>query len=233
MTVFTFQAERRPFPRWWGPFSPARGTYSGFRFHRGCLGTWVENQSGREFWSFLDSPSSRALARLVMDQWSGGRVLLLPNGSVIKPLQGDHEVGQRVLIGTFRGAVALERPEGGVFDLSAPGRITPGDPWPGPKTTGIECAIQPDGSLACSWYHPTSRGRDEVRDQLHGPDRQLSSGFREARTGESGGRVRVTANGLVITNRREWDDTWVSLYVGRVDPESWPHRQEWIGEART
>lgn len=230
MTTFSFQAERSPYPRWWGPFSPARGTYSGFRFHYRQIGTWVENEHGREFWPLVDSPGVRALARLVLDHWRGGRVLLLPNGLVIKPLQGNDEVGRRVLIGRFQGPVVLKRPEGGVFDLSNPGKLAPGDPWPGPKTTGIECAIQPDGSLQCSWYHPTSWGRDEVREQLWGPERQLANGFRKARPQDSGGRVRVTANGHVITNRQESDGTWQALYVGRIAPESWPHRQNWMGK---
>lgn len=233
MTGLTFEAERRPFPRWWGPFSPARGKYSGFRFHAGRLGTWVENQIGREFWPLLESHGVKSIARLVLDHWGGGRVLLLPNGAVIKPLQGDFEVGQRALIGRFGGPVVLERPEGGVFDLSTPGRLSPGDPWPGPKTTGLECAILPDGSLECIWYHPSTLGRDTVREQLHGPDRQLASSFRRARPMDSGGRVRVTANGLVITNRQEQDGTWVSVFVGQITPESWSHRTDCNREERT
>jgi hypothetical protein len=229
MTTLSFALERRPFPRWWGPFSPARGTYSGFRFHQRRLGTWVENERGREFRPLLNSPGAMALARTVLDEWDGGRVLLLPNGLVIKPLQGDHEVGRRVVISRFQGAVVLERLKGGVFDLSNPGQIAPGAPWPGPKTTGLECAIQPDGSLASNWYHPTMTGHDEVRESLHAPDLSLGSGFRRARPNDRGGRVRVTANGHVITNRQEWDGGWVSLYVGRIPPSSWPHRNQWIG----
>jgi hypothetical protein len=229
MTTFSFAVERRPFPRWWGPFSPARGIYSGFRFHRRRLGTWLQNEHGLEFWPLLDSPGARSLARTVLDEWGGGRVLLLPNGLVIKPLQGDHEVGRRVLLGRFQGPVVLERADGGVFDLSKPGQIAPGAPWPGPKTTGLECAIQTDGSLACTWYHPTTMGRDEVRELLHGPDRSLATAFRSARPQHTGGRVRVTANGHVITNRQQLDGAWISLYVGRIAPDSWPHQRQWIG----
>lgn len=233
MTAFTFQPEVSPFPRWLGPFSPARGTYSGFRFHYGRLGTWVTNPVGLEFWPIIDSRSAQALAQLVLAHWGGGRILLLPNGFVIKPLQGDHEVGRRVLIGQFRGPVILERPEGRDFDLSNPGELNPGDPWPGPKTTGIECTIQLDGSLDCAWYHPTLQGRDEVRCRMQGPDWRLAGSFRRARPGVSGGRVRVTANGHVITNREERDGTWISLYVGHIAPESWPQRKEWVGKERT
>lgn len=230
MTTFSFVVERRPFSRWLGPFSPARGTYSGFRFHQRRLGTWVDSEQGCQFWPLIHSPGAELLSRTVLDEWRGGRILLLPSGLVIKPLQGDHEVGRRVLIGRFRGAVVLKRPEGGVFDLSNPGQLAPGAPWPGPRTTGLECTIQPDGSLVCNWYHPTSAGRDEVQECLHQPDRSLASGFRKSRPSDSIGRVRVTANGHVITNRQERDGTWVSLYVGRICPDSWPNRKEWIGK---
>ncbi len=233
MTTFTFHVQRSPFPRWWGPFSPARGVHSGFRFHARRLGTWVGTEFGREFWCMQDSPGARALSQLIRDHWQGGRVLLLPNGLVIKPLQRDLEVGERVLVGRFQGAVVLEEPEGGVFDLSAPGSLAPGALWPGPKSAGLECAIQPDGSLECTWYHPAEWGREMIRMQLHPADRQLASGFRLARPGESGGRVRVTANGFVVTNRQDRGLAWIPIYVGRIAPESWLHHQEWIGEHHT
>jgi hypothetical protein len=229
MTAFEIEP-LDPFRRWWGPFSPARGTYSGFRFHSGRLGTWIENEHGREFWPVADSPGVSALARLIRDQWSGGRVLLLPNGWAVKPLQEDDEVGQRVVVGRFRGAVVLQRPKGEVFDLSSVRGLTPGGPWPGPKTTGLECAIQPDGSLKCTWYHPTRWGQDEVHEKLRGHDRELAFGFTKARPGETSGRVRVTANGYVITNRQETNGSWVAMYVGRITTESWLHRNHWIGE---
>ena len=72
-----------------------------------------------------------------------------------------------------------------------------------------------------------------IRMQLHPADRQLASGFRLARPGESGGRVRVTANGFVVTNRQDRGLAWIPIYVGRIAPESWLHHQEWIGEHHT
>lgn len=225
---FAFEPQARPFPRWIGPFSPARGTRSGFRFHQGRLGIWVSGQSGMTFWPVVDSHGTRSLAALVRREWGGGRVLLLPNGFVVKPLQGDEEVGRRVLIGHLRGPVILERTNQPNFDLSRPGKLGPGDPWPGPTTSGLEFAIQPNGSLVCSWYHPTPRGRDEVSEQLHGPDPSLAAGFRRARPGNSGGRVRVTANGHVITNRQDQHGEWVCIYVGWIDPRSWAEWHAWI-----
>lgn len=232
MSSFAFQPERRPFPRWMGPFSPARGTRSGFRFHQRRLGTWLEDALGLTFWPVIDCPGARAIANMVRGEWGGGRVLFLPDGFVVKPLQEDDEVGRRVLIGRFQGALLLEPPDGGVFDMSRPSGLRSGDPWPGPKTTGLECAIQTDGSLVCIWYHPESWGRDEVNERLRGPDALLATGFGAARPRDAGGRVRVTLNGHVITNRQERDRSWSSRYVGWIDPASWGDWTPWIRRAQ-
>lgn len=228
MSTFTFEPLARPFPHWMGPFSPARGIRSGFRFHQERLGTWVGDDAGMSFWPIVDGHGARAISTLVRHEWGGGRVLLLPNGYVVKPLQSDFEVGQRVLIGRFRGAVVLERPGQSTLDISSPGTVRPGDPWPGPTTTGLECTIQSDGSLECTWYHPTRLGRDQVSERLRVPDQSLAAGFRAARPGAVSGRVRITANGHVITNRQEVDDTWASIYVGYADPGSWRDLERWI-----
>jgi hypothetical protein len=226
----TFEPTPWPFPRWWGPFSPARGTRSGLRVRQGWLYAWVQDSEGREFWPALDSPGVRGLIRLVLDRWRGGRILILPDGSVIKPLQDEEEAGIRRLIGLFDGPIVFERPDGGTFDMSDPGDLEPGDPWPGPATTGLECQIRPDGSLTCTWYHPAPWGRDEVRERLTGPDPALARGFRRCRPGETAGRVRVTENGHLITNVQDGQGRWIPCYVGWISPEAWPFRSEWIGE---
>ena len=225
---FTFHAAKPPFHGWLGPFSPARGTYSGFRFHEGRLGTWVKNADLREFWPVLDSPGVRALTSLVVATWHGGRVLLLPNGFVIKPLQHDAHVGLRVLIGRFEGPVVLESPGGPAFDMSQPGALAAGDIWPGPKTTGLECAIQPDGSIYCDWYHPKPWGREAIREAVLNASRVRAVAFHAARPMDEGGRVRITANGHMITNRQGPNGTWITLYIGHLAAEGWPHRKEWI-----
>lgn len=233
MTTFMYEPERRPYPRWMGPFSPARGTRSGFRFHRGRLGTWVQDEFKRSFWPVLDCRGTKLLTNLVRREWGGGRILLLPTGLVVKPLQGDDEVGRRVVIGRFRGPVVLQRPDGRTFNLNYPGDLQPGDPWTGPKTTGLECAIQSDGSLVCKWYHPTRLGKETITEQLHGADHTLASGFRRVRPIDVGGRVRVTANGHVITNRQTWTEEWIAFYVGRIDPTSWTNWNRWTGRTST
>ena len=232
MKVFTFEPLARPFPRWKGPFSPGRGKRTGFRFHDGRFGTWVEGNSKYSFWAAADTPGERAVSSLVRSEWGGGRVLLLPNGYVVKPLQGDDEVGSRALIGRFLGSMVLEKPDHSTFDFASPGRLRPGQQWPGPATTGLECEIRPDGALVCSWCHPTAWGRDEVSELIAGPDRTLATGFKAARPGEITGRVRVTANGHIITRRPGPDDSLKCFYVGYTDPTSWIGWDKWIRKER-
>ncbi len=226
----SFTLCQSPFPRWWGPYSPARGDISGFRFHRQRLGTWVQNGEDMEFWPVVDSPGVRLLTRTVLERWGSGRVLFLPNGYVVKPLQKDTERGKRVLLGSFNDPVVLEQPSGKLFDMSNPGPISPGDVWPGPKTVGLECIIQPDGALICKWYHPTAEGREDQWVLMTKPNDRLVMGFRTCRQGNRFGRVRVTANGHIITNCKEGGDTWISRYVGSISHAQWKHCENWIGK---
>jgi hypothetical protein len=212
----TFEPLKKPFPRWMGPFSPARGFRSGFRFKDKQLGTYVSNDDDMAFWCATQTDGARKLGRLVLEEWRGGRVLLLANGLVIKPLQKDIEVGRRVIIGRLSGSLVLEQPSGHTFDMRNPGKLKAGDPWHGPKTTGLECAIQQNGSLNCTWYHPTKLGRDTITRTLRGPDAKLAASFGKARPGVMGGRVRLTVGGHLITNRLA-GNTWQTLYVGHVE----------------
>jgi hypothetical protein len=224
---FSFVPADKPFPRWWGPFTPARGTKRGFRFNGGRLGTWVENEDGRAFWPVCRSPGVVKLEKLVLDVFDGGRVLLLPNGTIVKPLQSDAERGQRAYLGEYAGDVVLETPHGTTFSLHKPGRLKPGDRWTGPTSTGLECTIASNGSLSCSWYHPTAYGRDDETHTMTAANAALAQGFRAARPGEQAGRVRVTARGHVITNRQV-RGTWHCFYVGQIDIDKWPHLDDWI-----
>ena len=230
---FDFHPESRPYPRWMGPFSPARGNRSGFRFHSRRLGTWVTNDLGEDFWPVVSNDGVRTLENAVLDEWDGGRVLFLPNGLVVKPLPGEEEVAIRVVIGRFDGPLVVETTAGTLFDFSNPGELSDGDPWPGPTTAGLECVLKDDGRLVCKWYHPSDYGRDEVNEQLAGPCAQLARGFCKARPGDSGGRVRITANGHVFTNRQEGGRTWRPYYVGWIDPDSLEDWDRWIIRSTT
>ena len=225
--TFAFGPASDPLPRWLGPFSPARGTRADFRVVGGRLGVWVEDDFEISFWTVGSSPGISALESFVTRRWGGGRVLLLPDGKVIKPLQEDDEVGIRVLCGRFAGPLILEKPDETTFDFSGPGQA--GGAWLGPRTTGLECTLSANGSLSCTWYHPTPSGRETHSYTVVPANPSLAIGFRKARPRETTGRVRVTASGLVLTNYQYFDGAWATRYVGRIDPSRWPSRPDWIG----
>lgn len=227
MSAFTFRAAGPPFRRWMGPFSPSRGKYTGFRCRNGEVGVWVATRSVNEWWPIKASRGATSLYSLVRDHWDGGRILLLPNGLVIKPLQ-ESDTGQRVVIGRWDGAITLERPIGDCFDMSDPSGLQPGDRWFGPPSAGLESTLRSDGSLACTWYHPDPLGRIEESDQLYDPDRNLANGFRARQIGDSSGRVHVTPHGLVVTKANDAGRRLTPRYVGRVDPQLWPENEGWI-----
>lgn len=227
MTAFEFEPESAPLPRWMGPYSPARGARCGLRVTQGQLGAWLQTEEFEEFWLVEDGHHARQLRDLVVRRWGGGRLLFLPTGHIVKPLQENDEVGKRVLVGRFRGALVLRSPDGPTLDLAWPG-LTPGTPWPGPKTLGLEAVIAQDGALDCRWYHPSPWGRDQVEARLRERDATLADGFRRCRPSEPAGRVRITANGHVTTNRHERDGSWTCLYVGWIDPRTWPSWDHWI-----
>lgn len=223
--TFEFKPAIGPPPRWLGPYSPSRGTNYGFRVRYGRLMTTRYVEYGADSWPVADSEGSHALTAYVTHRFGGGRVLILPDGKVIKPLQDDEEVGERVLIGVVRGRIRMDEPG---FDMSSRGQLKAGDPWSGPTTTGIECVLEADGSLVCSWKRTADWGRTEHTERLLGPNPALAVGFRKARPGESSGRVRVTAHGIVITNRQCSDGTWSARYVGQIDVSAWPTKSGWI-----
>jgi hypothetical protein len=202
--------------------------YSGFRINRGRCGTWVEAAGGSSFWEIEPCEGADQLSLLMQREWGGGRVLLLPNGFAVKPLHSEDERGAIVLIGRFSGSIVLMQPDGTRFDLSRPSTLQAGDPWPGPKSTGLECALQNDGAITCNWYQTLATRSGYITEQLRGPDRVLAAGYQAARPGEVSGRIRVTANGIVITNRRLSDEGWSALYVGAVEPSSWNDWDHWI-----
>ena len=222
-----FQPADTPFPRWMGPYSPARGNHCGFRMNAGRLGVYVNNADGREFWTIQPSPGLALLERTIRQHFTGGRVLLLPDGSVVKPLQTDEERGRRVFLGEFFGDIVLQTPAGELISMENPGALIPGARWPGPSTTGLECVIDSGGNVRCDWRHPAEYGDDTERHVMIAGDSALLKGFRAARPGDSAGRVRVTARGHVITNRQV-NGEWICLYVGRIDTASWPYLDTWI-----
>ena len=74
-----------PFPRWVGPYVPARGKKAGFKVLQGRLGAWVEEGDASAFWTIRTSPGAAQLERLVCKHWRGGGLAILPDGSIVKP----------------------------------------------------------------------------------------------------------------------------------------------------
>lgn len=227
--TFFFTPEPKPFRLWLGPFVAARGWTADFRVRSKKFGAIVRTTNGERFWSAVETRGLKQMTALVCANWSGGRVLLLPDGHVVKPLQEEDERGRRVLIGRYRGAFALRKTDGSQFDLGTADDYQPGSPWLGPSSIGLECKIQEDGSLHCTWWQHLSHGAFERTMQVCGPDRELFRGFRAARPGMTRGRVLVTISGHVITKNEIESNDWRSVYVGRIDLKNWIHDPSWIG----
>ena len=223
-----FSPSKAPFPYWTGPYSPARGN-SGFRVKNGQLGAWVNTDEGRSFCVVLRTEGVRNLTEFVRDNWQGGRLLFLPSGLIVKPLREDQEAGRRVVVGRFEGAFKLDT-DSGVFDLSATD-FTPGEEWRGPGSVGLECIIKTDGSLVTTWQQPSDGGSEKYSEEILPANSDLMLGFKKARPHDSGGRVRITVCGHVITNR-ETRDGWRAFYVGRVDVDKFSNWERWI-QSRT
>lgn len=221
-----FTPEPYPFPYWLGPYSPARGTSTGFRINNGQLGAWVSSGEDQTFWSVQDTDGTQQLTSLVKKHWQGGRVMFLPGGFVVKPLQNEDDRGLRIVVGRYEGGLTLSGFGTGI-DLSQTTEFLPGSEWSGPGSIGLECTIQTDGSLITRWYQPSDFGHDEYREPISAANRYLISGFRRARPGDSAGRVRVTVGGHIITNKQAGDG-WKPYYVGRVDAFQFSNWERWV-----
>lgn len=223
-----FQELQLPYPKWLGPYSPSRGTKAGLRVRGRRLGVWVGDDFGASFWQVELSQGAERLSKIVTDTWGGGRVLLLASGLVVKPLQNDSDRGRRVVVGYYSGPIRLNRADGGIFDFSDPGQLEPGDPWPGPSSTGLECILDDTGALSCVWRHPSRYGWDFERRALRRSDQKLALAFRAARPFDRAGRVRLTENGCLITKARSRDGDWNCRFVAKIDPPALSDWSEWI-----
>lgn len=221
-----------PFPYWLGPYTPARGNRSGFRVQSGHLVAWATSDDDHYLWRVEPTPGIVQLERVVREHWHGGRVLLLPNGLVIKPLAQDDERGRRVVIGQYTNRVKLNGPNRDVLDLTGLDYLRSGDEWPGPGTIGIECCIDSQGAISCKWYIPTEDGWESQRLEVSPANTSLEKGFRRVRPWATGGRVRVTGHGVVLTMRNTGYG-WKAHYVGRIDPATWPNDTSWMQQGDT
>lgn len=231
MAGFVFRPRSGPFPEWSGPFTPSTGKRKGYRVLYHGFGAYVSNRYGSEFARVLECPGLEPLMHLVRRQWGGGRLLILPNGMVVKPHQDrEDDRVNRSLLGSISGSIVLGLWNGSRLDLARLDHLTAGDRWPGPDGGHLSCKINPSGALRCTWYHPTTVGRDYVEHELRGADRALAEAFREARDGATAGRVQVCYGGYVITRGSSWAGTSECRYVGRIDPDDMGDWETWIKE---
>jgi hypothetical protein len=179
-----------------------------------------------EFAGVADCAGRQSIIDVVRRHWDGGRILILPNGMVVKPHQTneDDRVG-RSLIGQISGSLVVKRSSGTRCDLGSSLGLYAGDSWPGPSSGHLTCVISESGALKCSWYHPTDHGRDYVKCELRGADEDLAEGFREARPWDTCGRVQICYGGHVLTRTSRG----AVRYVGWIDPETLGDWRDWIG----
>ena len=90
------------------------------------------------------------------------------------------------------------------------------------------CVIEPDGGLACKWYHPDALGRIEPEAQLFGPDVGRRMGFRAAQPSKDSGRVHVLPGGHLITKYKLGHERWLTRYVGKVESRRLGDWSHWI-----
>lgn len=172
-----------------------------------------------------------SLEQLVRQHWGSGRVLLLPDGYVVKPDPDPSKPCTRYLIGRLQGWLVIEKPDGTRCDLSQPKPLHPGEPWPGPPTTGIECKIDLRGGLVSEWDLEAPGGRLVQTHRMWEPDPVLAAGLRAARPGMPNARVRVEIGGAVVTMREaeeKGDSQWAPCFIGRIDVEQWPFEADWV-----
>lgn len=214
-----------PFREWLGPYSPSRGSDHGFRVRGGELVCYRKGRWSTSEWR-ADGEGVSELVELVARWWQGGRIMILPDGHVIKPLR-DEDTGRRVLIGRIRGHIFLEGPDGDELDLCHP-ELDPGAVWEAPHSIGLECTIGPERLLRASSQRAVGR---EIRTEeftVYGPDASLYRAFRTARRAHLGGRVHVLYGGAVLTYAKVGSLPRFR-YLGQLDVARWPYDRKWVG----
>ena len=225
-----------PHPKWHGPYSVVPGRSSGLRVRRGAIEAQLWRNGYAETWVIDDSKGNRSLIATVQATYGGGRLLLLPNGAVIKPVASSSE-GERRLLGHWWGTLTLVSPLGQRICTTeanllvhprggTPRSLRPGDPWPGPSTTGLRCRIDPSGALYAKTWHASRWGRTEVDASVSGTSRLLFTSYLLAGGHRSGGSVRLLEGGHVVMPSHDAGGG-LARYVGYVPPSTLPTISDW------
>lgn len=210
------------FKYWTGPYTARRGTCTGYTIRNGLLGAWRRDGDESSLWIAEQTNGVVRLQNQVLQHWGGGGVLIFPGGWVIKPLPD--QVGTQYLLGRLVECLSFDTGYGETFDMAGD-VVRPGEIWSGPYA-GLECVMDSSGAMT------SHRVEDDIklRFEVYPTDAVLAQGFRRARPWHSGGRVRVTEGGLVLTMRKHDDGEWRCHYVGRADLNRWIFRQAWLGQ---
>ena len=147
--------------------------------------------------------------KFVGRQSDGGSFVINEFGHVLSP------TGQGVFcVGTLEGLPTFR--QGGLVLTPEPHGLQPGDVWTG-LLAGVRYRLKAGGS---DIEYERADGRlVRLSDVVGaGPARATASGF--ARIRSDGGRLYVNEAGAVITPMQR-GQTWVDVYVGRVDHDRW------------
>ena len=217
MSELRIEVSRKPFPRWWGPYSPRRGRM-GLSLRGGQITVRepAADGSGEVEWVLESNSSVERFIQAVSAEFGGGRLLFLASGQIIKPCNTEDDVCVRMLVGAFTGSLVFTGPDGETFDLSDPGCDSAGEDWTGPSTIGLECVLKEDGRLNCEWKHPEGLGSNAC---VYGPNPALANAFRKARPGDVSGRVHLMPHGHVVTKWQAGYGRWKCSYVATLNPK--------------
>ncbi len=219
-----YEPFQEPLP-WYGPYSPARGTNSGFRIRNRRLGIYTNDDS--EPWLAKQTNGVRELEQQVIERYGGGRILFLPSGHVIKPDSGG--TGHRSVIGKYKGEFSILGRENGIIDFSS--EFEPGSRWLGPNNSiGLECQLEVAGNgLQTEWYIPRNYGRDNNHEEIAIVNPNITHMFEECRPNIAQGRIQLLIGGHIITKTQEGYSNWVTYYIGRIDLSQFNDWEQHIG----
>ena len=213
-----------PIPYWSGPYSPAAGKMTGMRVRKGYAGAWCDTIVGLKFFHFEKSNGADSLSSLVKVNFNdGGRIVILPNGYVIKPENDKVKVGYQRLIGKIKGEITIPQIYEN-FVLGPTSKFEAGSKWKGPHGGAIRCTIKDDGSIHTKWSVPNDKGASEYKKQLTGPNLTLLSQVEsiEKKIGAKG-RVYYWYGGHLTTADHQ-------LYIGKVACNTLDANTDWFEE---
>ena len=211
-----------PIPYWTGPYSPAAGVKTGTKVKFGYAGAWCDTKVGLKFRTFEKSEGADLLSKLVINEFNGGgRIVILPNGYVLKPENDDDAVGYQRLIGKIEGDIIFPLIKEN-FKLGPAIEFELGSKWEGPLGGAVKCTVGDDGAIHTSWSVPCETGAKEYHKQLTEPNIALTGQINEIKRKYGDfGRIYYWYGGHLTTAKHE-------RYIGKVNCNSLDSKTEWF-----